>query len=105
MRDYGLQLSKILVFDLVLKRRPFISWFIVFRRLKGKELEGMSFWELISLEKRLNDSLHSVKKVKKKKEKFFIQKKLKPITESSLTCKVFFVQTQLLLNQVGRSRL
>lgn len=32
-------------------------------RLKGKELEGMSFWELISLEKRLNDSLHSVKKV------------------------------------------
>ncbi|WZZ52182.1 hypothetical protein YC2023_052289 [Brassica napus] len=46
-------------------------------RLKGKELEGMGFSDLISLENQLNDSLHSVKDRK----------------------------TQLLLNQVERSRL
>ena len=27
----------------VLKLRPFIFWFIVFRRLEGNELDGMSF--------------------------------------------------------------
>lgn len=37
------------------------------RRLKGKELEGMSFSDLISLENQLNDSLHSVKDQKVKK--------------------------------------
>ncbi|KAF8049252.1 hypothetical protein N665_2263s0004 [Sinapis alba] len=50
---------------------------LAIERLKGKELEGMSFSDLISLENQLNDSLHSVKDQK----------------------------TQLLLNQVERSRL
>ncbi|KAF2601821.1 hypothetical protein F2Q70_00026654 [Brassica cretica] len=50
---------------------------LAIERLKGKELEGMSFSDLISLENQLNDSLHSVKDRK----------------------------TQLLLNQVERSRL
>jgi hypothetical protein len=36
------------------------------RRLKGKELEGMSFPDLISLENQLNESLHSVKDQKVK---------------------------------------
>ncbi|WZZ82062.1 hypothetical protein YC2023_102634 [Brassica napus] len=50
---------------------------LAIQRLKGKELEGMSFSDLISLENQLNDSLHSVKDQK----------------------------TQILLNQVERSRL
>ncbi|KAJ4885098.1 Agamous-like MADS-box protein AGL18 [Raphanus sativus] len=50
---------------------------LAIERLKGKELEGMSFSDLISLENQLNDSLHSVKNQK----------------------------TQLLLSQVERSRL
>ncbi|XP_018513743.1 agamous-like MADS-box protein AGL18 isoform X1 [Brassica rapa] len=50
---------------------------LAIERLKGKELEGMSFSDLISLENQLSDSLHSVKDRK----------------------------TQLLLNQVERSRL
>ncbi|KAL0725499.1 hypothetical protein Bca4012_040098 [Brassica carinata] len=50
---------------------------LAIERLKGKELEGMSFSDLISLENQLSDSLHSVKDQK----------------------------TQLLLNQVERSRL
>ncbi|KAF3557237.1 hypothetical protein F2Q69_00014896 [Brassica cretica] len=50
---------------------------LAIERLKGKELEGMGFSDLISLENQLNDSLHSVKDRK----------------------------TQLLLNQVERSRL
>ena len=50
---------------------------LAIERLKGKELEGMSFPDLISLENQLSDSLHSVKDRK----------------------------TQLLLSQVERSRL
>ncbi|CAH8384052.1 unnamed protein product [Eruca vesicaria subsp. sativa] len=50
---------------------------LAIERLKGKELEGMSFSDLISLENQLNDSLHSVKDRK----------------------------TQILLNQVEKSRL
>ncbi|KAG2258567.1 hypothetical protein Bca52824_077861 [Brassica carinata] len=50
---------------------------LAIQRLKGKELDGMSFSDLISLENQLNDSLHSVKDQK----------------------------TQILLNQVERSRL
>ncbi|CAH2063840.1 unnamed protein product, partial [Thlaspi arvense] len=50
---------------------------LAIERLKGKELDGMSFSDLISLENQLNDSLHSVKDQK----------------------------TQILLNQVERSRL
>ncbi|KAJ4867956.1 Agamous-like MADS-box protein AGL18 [Raphanus sativus] len=50
---------------------------LAIERLKGKELEGMSFSDLVSLENTLNDSLHSVKDRK----------------------------TQILLNQVERSRL
>ncbi|KAJ0255444.1 Agamous-like MADS-box protein AGL18 [Hirschfeldia incana] len=50
---------------------------LAIERLKGKELDGMSFSDLISLENQLNDSLHNVKNQK----------------------------TQLLLNQVERSRL
>ncbi|KAG2311622.1 hypothetical protein Bca52824_023179 [Brassica carinata] len=50
---------------------------LAIERLKGKEIDRMSFSDLISLENQLNDSLHSVKDRK----------------------------TQLLLNQVGRSRL
>ncbi|VVB05990.1 unnamed protein product [Arabis nemorensis] len=50
---------------------------LAIERLKGKELDGMSFSDLISLENQLNDSLHSVKDQK----------------------------TQILLRQVERSRL
>ncbi|CAN8254392.1 unnamed protein product [Cochlearia groenlandica] len=50
---------------------------LAIERLKGKELDGMSLSDLISLETQLNDSLHSVKDQK----------------------------TQILLNQVERSRL
>ncbi|CAA7060195.1 unnamed protein product [Microthlaspi erraticum] len=49
---------------------------LAIERLKGKELDGMSFSDLISLENQLNDSLHSVKDQK----------------------------TKMLLNQVERSR-
>ncbi|KAG2250836.1 hypothetical protein Bca52824_080972 [Brassica carinata] len=49
---------------------------LMFKRVKGKELEGMSFSDLISLESQLNDSLLSVKD-----------------------------QKTILLNQVERSRL
>ncbi|XP_048633875.1 agamous-like MADS-box protein AGL18 isoform X1 [Brassica napus] len=74
---------------------------LAIERLKGKELEGMSFSDLISLEHQLSDSLHSVKD-RKVKNSFYSQS----ICESSLTCKVFvLIQTQLLLNQVERSRL
>ncbi|ANM64793.1 AGAMOUS-like 18 [Arabidopsis thaliana] len=50
---------------------------LAIERLKGKELEGMSFPDLISLENQLNESLHSVKDQK----------------------------TQILLNQIERSRI
>ncbi|KFK34974.1 hypothetical protein AALP_AA5G218000 [Arabis alpina] len=50
---------------------------LAIERLKGKELDGMSFSDLITLENQLNDSLHSVKDQK----------------------------TQILLRQVERSRL
>ncbi|ESQ44336.1 hypothetical protein EUTSA_v10006251mg [Eutrema salsugineum] len=50
---------------------------LAIERLKGKALDGMSFSDLITLENQLNDSLHSVKDQK----------------------------TQILLNQVERSRL
>ncbi|KAL1225579.1 Agamous-like MADS-box protein AGL18 [Cardamine amara subsp. amara] len=49
---------------------------LAIERLKGKELDGMSFPDLISLENQLNDSLHSVKDKK----------------------------TQILLSQIDRSR-
>jgi hypothetical protein len=39
---------------------------LAIERLKGKELEGMSFPDLISLENQLNESLHSVKDQKVK---------------------------------------
>ena len=44
--------------------------------MKGKELEGMSFSDLVSLESQLNDSLLRVKdqKVKKTDYFFLIQK-------------------------------
>lgn len=38
-----------------------VYYLVLSRRLKGKELDGMSFPDLISLENQLNDSLHSVK--------------------------------------------
>ncbi|CAL9246046.1 unnamed protein product [Arabidopsis halleri] len=50
---------------------------LAIERLKGKALDGMSFPDLISLENQLNESLHSVKDQK----------------------------TQILLNQIERSRL
>ncbi|KAL0661447.1 hypothetical protein Bca4012_098284 [Brassica carinata] len=40
---------------------------LMFKRVKGKELEGMSFSDLISLESQLNDSLLSVKDQKEKR--------------------------------------
>ena len=69
----SVSLDKKLVFVLVLKLLPFhFFWFIVYRRLKGKELEGMGFSDLISLENQLNDSLHSVKDRKVKKTKIIL---------------------------------
>ncbi|CAN8267993.1 unnamed protein product [Cochlearia groenlandica] len=50
---------------------------LAIERLNGKELDGMSFTDLMSLESQLNDSLHSVKDRK----------------------------TQVLLNQIEKSRL
>jgi len=73
LKDYSLQLSMYLTGKRTcvcswLKFRPFIGFFYLFvnRRLKGKELEGMSFPDLISLENQLNESLHSVKDQKVK---------------------------------------
>lgn len=77
MRDYSLRLSNVdkpLCLFLCLKLQSFhFVGSMCFRRLKGKELEGMSFSDLVSLENTLNDSLHSVKdrKVKKTKNHFF----------------------------------
>lgn len=47
------------------------------RRLKGKELDGMSFPDLISLENQLNDSLHSVKDQKVKNKVLIYSKNLR----------------------------
>ena len=57
--------------------------------MKGKELEGMSFSDLISLESQLNDSLHSVKNQKVKTIKQVLLTRLKYICESSLDLQSF----------------
>lgn len=44
----------------------FDSYLFLNRRLKGKELGGMSLSDLISLENQLNESLHNVKDQKVK---------------------------------------
>ncbi|XP_010527508.1 PREDICTED: agamous-like MADS-box protein AGL18 [Tarenaya hassleriana] len=56
---------------------------LCYERMKGKELDGLNFSELLSLENQLNEALLSIKD----------QKKFR------------LVQTQVLLNQIERSRL
>ena len=81
-------------------------FFLFVRRLKGKELEGMSFSDLISLENQLNDSLHSVKdqKVKRAYNNLYSKRNLSLNHLWLYKTSVLF-QTQILLNQVERSRL
>ncbi|EOA24618.1 hypothetical protein CARUB_v10017886mg [Capsella rubella] len=72
---------------------------LAIERLKGKELDGMSFPDLITLENQLNESLHSVKD---QKTKFLLNQ----IERSRLQEKRALEENQILRKQVellGRS--